>query len=95
MSFRLRWFPITVYTDRTIRLHLLRPLRRGGVVPPVTTLDTQPALRAGLGAALGDLVPNYEGRRFRIDEIPIVDAEGRPLGLIDVQDLVALKVIEG
>lgn len=33
-------------------------------------------------------------RQFRIDEIPVVDAEGRPLGLIDVQDLVALKVIE-
>jgi arabinose-5-phosphate isomerase len=34
-------------------------------------------------------------REFRIDEVPIVDAGGRPLGLIDVQDLVALKVIEG
>ncbi len=31
----------------------------------------------------------------RIDEVPIVDAEGKPLGLIDVQDLMALKVIEG
>ena len=34
-------------------------------------------------------------REHRFDEIPIVDAEGRPVGLIDVQDLVALKVIEG
>jgi len=33
-------------------------------------------------------------REFRIDEIPIVDQKDRPLGLVDVQDLVALKVIE-
>lgn len=34
-------------------------------------------------------------REFRFDEIPVVDADGRPVGLIDVQDLIALKVIEG
>ncbi|MCE9589836.1 MAG: KpsF/GutQ family sugar-phosphate isomerase [Planctomycetes bacterium] len=34
-------------------------------------------------------------RELRIDEVPVVDDAGRPLGLIDVQDLVALKVIEG
>ena len=34
-------------------------------------------------------------RETRIDELPVVDAENRPIGLIDVQDLMALKVIEG
>lgn len=34
-------------------------------------------------------------REYRFDEMPVVDAKGRPVGLIDVQDLVALKVIEG
>lgn len=33
-------------------------------------------------------------REVRLDEIPVVDAEGRPVGLIDVQDLIALKVVE-
>ena len=33
-------------------------------------------------------------RERRLDEIPVVDAQGKPLGLIDVQDLVAMKVIE-
>lgn len=33
-------------------------------------------------------------REYRLDEIPIVDTAGKPIGLIDVQDLVALKVIE-
>jgi arabinose-5-phosphate isomerase len=34
-------------------------------------------------------------RERRFDEIPVVDGDDRPVGLIDVQDLVALKVIEG
>ncbi len=33
-------------------------------------------------------------RRRRQDEIPVVDEDDRPIGLLDVQDLVALKVIE-
>jgi len=31
-------------------------------------------------------------RERRLDEIPVVDADGKPLGLIDVQDLVSMKV---
>ncbi len=33
-------------------------------------------------------------RERRLDEIPVVDDDGRPLGLIDVQDLVSMKVID-
>jgi arabinose-5-phosphate isomerase len=33
-------------------------------------------------------------RERRLDEIPVVDGDGRPLGLIDVQDLVSMKVID-
>jgi len=32
--------------------------------------------------------------KHRIDEIPVVDKEGRPVGLIDVQDVVTLKVLQ-
>jgi len=31
----------------------------------------------------------------RQDEVPIVDGDGKPVGLLDVQDLVALKLVEG
>lgn len=30
----------------------------------------------------------------RIDEIPVVDAEGKPRGLIDVQDLITMKIVQ-
>jgi arabinose-5-phosphate isomerase len=33
-------------------------------------------------------------RQHRIDELPVVDAQDRPVGLIDVQDLVVLKMLE-
>ena len=32
-------------------------------------------------------------REFRRDEIPVVDADGRPIGLLDVQDLIAQRLI--
>lgn len=34
-------------------------------------------------------------QEYRIDEIPIVDQDNKPIGLLDVQDLIALKVIDG
>jgi arabinose-5-phosphate isomerase len=33
-------------------------------------------------------------KQFRIDELPVVDGEDRPVGLIDVQDLVVLKMLD-
>ena len=33
-------------------------------------------------------------RQYRIDELPVVDDEDKPVGLIDVQDLVVLKMLD-
>ena len=33
-------------------------------------------------------------QRHRIDELPVVDVDGRPVGLIDVQDLVLLRMLD-
>ena len=33
-------------------------------------------------------------REFRQDEIPVVDGMGRPVGILDVQDLIALKLVK-
>jgi arabinose-5-phosphate isomerase len=33
-------------------------------------------------------------RQYRIDELPVVDEKDRPVGLIDVQDLVVLKMLD-
>lgn len=31
--------------------------------------------------------------KYRIDELPVVDADDKPLGLIDVQDIITIKVV--
>jgi CBS domain-containing protein len=33
-------------------------------------------------------------RRHRIDDLPVVDEEDKPIGLIDVQDLVVLRMFD-
>lgn len=32
-------------------------------------------------------------RERRLDEIPVLDADGRPIGIVDVQDLIAMKIV--
>lgn len=32
--------------------------------------------------------------RYRIDELPVVDPEGRPVGIVDVQDLLGIKTVD-
>ena len=31
--------------------------------------------------------------KYRIDDLPVVDVDNKPLGLIDVQDIVTIKVV--
>jgi len=32
-------------------------------------------------------------REAKVDQVPVVDAEGRPVGLLDVQDLLAARFL--
>ncbi|MCP3903230.1 MAG: KpsF/GutQ family sugar-phosphate isomerase [Planctomycetes bacterium] len=45
---------------------------------------------------IDDLVRDAERlvREHRVDEIPVVDHDGCPVGLVDVQDLLAMKVVK-
>jgi len=31
--------------------------------------------------------------KYRIDELPVVDADNRPVGLVDVQDIITIKIV--
>jgi arabinose-5-phosphate isomerase len=79
-----------VFTDADLRRIILRnpaALTRpiSGVMTrnPGTLLDT---------ALLRDAVRMV--REFRRDEIPVVDAAGRPVGILDVQDLIAMRLVK-
>ena len=44
---------------------------------------------------LGDLASEALAifHRYRIDELPVLDADDRPVGVIDVQDLLGIKTL--
>ncbi len=60
--------------------------RLDGSIDQVMTRNVQ-TVRAG--ALLGDAIAVLAGRR--ISELPVVDAEGRPVGLLDITDVVSLS----
>ncbi len=71
----------------------LRRLVVGGGNPlarPVREVMTHHPKRIAPDALAGEALAVM--RQHRIDELPVVDAAGRPVGLIDVQDLMVLKL---
>lgn len=59
---------------------------------PLGEVMTANPKHLGPGATLRDAAALV--RRLRIDEVPVVDAEGRPIGLLDIQDLVSFRLVE-
>jgi len=80
-----------ILTDADLRRILLR--RRGEDIfsLPVGELMTRNprCIRAGELASKAVAVMNAH----RIDELPVVDDDGKPVGLIDVQDLLGIKTV--
>ncbi len=81
-----------IVTDGDLRSALINkgPEVWGGPIRELMTTNPTTLPHTSL---VRDAVHIVRERRF--DEIPVVDGEGKPVGLIDVQDLAALKVIEG
>ena len=78
-----------IFTDGDLRRLVLRgPEQLGRPIGEVMTRSPR-SLRSD--ALVRDAVRLV--REFRSDEIPVVDPAGKPGGLLDVQDLIALKVV--
>ncbi len=58
---------------------------------PLTTAMTRHPVALPVDALVRDAVQLVRERR--LDEVPVVDAQGRPVGLVDVQDLIAMRVV--
>jgi arabinose-5-phosphate isomerase len=80
-----------IFTDADLRRLLLKdgPAAMKRRVAEVMTKKPKSLDSASLVRDAVQLV-----REMRLDEVPVVDRAGKPVGLVDVQDLVALKVIE-
>ena len=78
-----------IFTDGDLRRLILRDPRE--LDRPIDQVMTrQPRTITG-GSLVRDAVRLF--RECRQDEIPVVDAEGRPLGILDVQDLIAMRLV--
>ena len=81
-----------IFTDGDLRRLALR-LGPDALAQPIEKVMARQPRHLTDTALVRDAV--QIARAFRFDEIPVVDKHGKPVGLMDVQDLVALKVIEG
>lgn len=74
---------------------LRRLVTSGGAEPllrPVASVMSHDPARVRDTALASEAMSIMRERRF--DELPVVDADDRPVGLIDVQDLVVLKMFD-
>jgi len=79
-----------IITDADLR----RFLTRQG--PAVLDLVVREVMTAGCKRIRADALAAEATalfHKYRIDELPVVDADDRPVGLIDVQDIVTIKVV--
>jgi arabinose-5-phosphate isomerase len=82
-----------IFTDGDLRRLIFDRHAPNLLDQPISSVMTANPRRLTGNALVRDAVQMI--REFRIDEVPVVDEENHVLGLIDVQDLMALKVIEG
>ncbi|MEC9372749.1 MAG: KpsF/GutQ family sugar-phosphate isomerase [Planctomycetota bacterium] len=78
-----------VFTDGDLRRLVLRDPAE--LSRPIADVMTRAPRCLPSSALVRDAVQMV--REHRQDEIPVVDDDGRPVGILDVQDLIALKVI--
>jgi arabinose-5-phosphate isomerase len=80
-----------ILTDADLRRALVRDGGDGILARPVSEL----MIREPKHVHLGDLASEALAimNRHRIDELPVLDGESRPVGMIDVQDLLGIKTV--
>jgi arabinose-5-phosphate isomerase len=78
-----------IFTDGDLRRLILRDPSE--LSRPVAEVMTRSPRSLSSGAMIRDAVRMV--REFRQDEIPVVDEEGRPVGILDVQDLIAMRLV--
>jgi len=78
-----------IFTDGDLRRLVLRDADAlSRPIGEVMTASPRTLLRSATAADAAQLF-----RLHRNDEIPVVDENGKPIGLLDVQDLIALKLV--
>ena len=77
-----------IFTDADLRRLVLD--RDGAMAVPIAEVMTRSPRTLGAGASVRDAMELV--REVRADEIPVIDDAGTPVGVLDVQDLMAMRV---
>lgn len=80
-----------IFTDSDLRRLILRDASE--MARPIGQVMTRAPRTLPDTALTRDAVAVF--RENRQDEIPVVDGSGRPVGLLDVQDLIAMRLVQG
>lgn len=78
-----------IFTDGDFRRLMLTDVN--GMDRPIREVMTLRPQHLTVNDLVRDAVRLVRDRR--VDEIPVLDHQGRPVGLVDVQDLIAMKVV--
>lgn len=78
-----------IFTDGDLRRLILK--NAADLSRPIQEVMTQRPTTIAATALVRDAVRMF--RECRQDEIPVVDDDGRPVGILDVQDLIAMKLV--
>jgi arabinose-5-phosphate isomerase len=79
-----------IITDGDIR-RLMTKEGPGGFEKKAGDVMTKNCKRIRVDALAAEATAIFH--KYRIDELPVVDADDKPIGLIDVQDIVTIKVV--
>ncbi|BAM04729.1 SIS domain-containing protein [Phycisphaera mikurensis] len=83
---------VGVFTDGDLRRLVFRGGDGDPLSRPLAAVMTRDPKHLGPGATMRDAAELV--RRLRIDEVPVVDGDNRPIGLLDIQDLVAFRLVD-
>jgi arabinose-5-phosphate isomerase len=80
-----------IFTDGDLR-RLVNADGAEGLSRPIRDVMTADPGHLGADSLVQDAVRLVRERR--VDEIPVIDAKGHPVGILDVQDLIAMKAVQ-
>jgi arabinose-5-phosphate isomerase len=79
-----------IFTDGDLRRLILKDAKE--LERPIREVMTRNPRTMPDSSLVRDAVRMF--REWRQDEIPVVDPEGKPVGILDVQDLIAMKLVK-
>ena len=80
-----------ILTDADLRRLLVRFPGENVLTKPIREIMIRNPHHIRVGELASEALAIFN--KHRIDELPVVDSEGRPVGLIDVQDLLGIKTL--